>query len=160
MRGEKPDPDAGTDAGSRGGRDGGPRRRPKHVRRGKSQGHGGSGAPVHRRRPAEIAAEGTEGADSRPRLLPACRRLRGILVGGVRAQGPAASSSAGAGSGPRRTPPTGRRRSTSWPASSAEAPIPRRRSPAAASDGSSRSKAMPGSNWTMTRSRRTPAGTD
>ena len=38
--------------------------------------------------PAEIAAEGLEGADSRPRHLQSRRRLRGPAFGGVQAQGP------------------------------------------------------------------------
>ena len=49
--------------------------------------------------------------------------------------------------------------STSWSASSAEAQIPRRRSPDAVSAGSSSSREKPGWKWTRTKSRRPPDGT-
>ena len=68
-------------AGTRKDREGDPRRRPGHVRRGESQDHGRAGSPVHRRRPAEIIAERLEGEDPRPRRLQLDRRLRGFAFG-------------------------------------------------------------------------------
>ena len=153
VRRQEPDPVAGEDARARRHRDRDPRRRPGHVRRDQSQGHGG--ADLQYIVGARLKSfENAEGADPD---LGAYQPVGGSegLRSAEFAQGTASSSWSRKRA---KKDAADRKKAVAAGPQAREAQIPRRRSPDAASAGSSSSREKPGWKSTRTKSRRPSLG--